>query len=62
MYPFSDLVCVRGIFKRLCVNKIINRLINQIIFGAFHTGTLVVHLILQTNSYLKLKPKFKSKI
>jgi hypothetical protein len=35
MYLFSDLVCMKGIFKRLCVNRIIDKLINQLIF-AFH--------------------------
>jgi hypothetical protein len=35
MYLFSDLVCMKGIFKSLCVNGIIDKLINQIIF-AFH--------------------------
>ena len=51
--PCSDLVCMKGIFKRLCVNKIIDRLINQIIF-AFHAG-----IFLNDAFESKLYPHFK---
>jgi hypothetical protein len=47
MYLLSNLVCIGGIFKRLCLNRTIDKLINQII------------IMLNDAFESKLQPHFK---